>query len=80
MVPPLLPRTGVTYLGGGLKYTAYSFIHLSTGQISVEPLHIQIMHQGLFCNGEQDGSGLLSPRRFRGGTSKRRQSTGRGRV
>lgn len=81
MVPPLLPCTGVIYLwGGGLKYTAYSFIHLSAGQIFVETLRIQTMHQGLFCNGEQDGSGLLSSRSFRGGTSKRQQSAGRGRV
>lgn len=66
--------------GGGLKYTAYSFIHLSAGQIFVETLRIQTMHQGLFCNGEQDGSGLLSSRSFRGGTSKRQQSAARGRV
>lgn len=68
------------FVGGGLKYTAYSFIHLSAGQIFVETLRIQTMHQGLFCNGEQDGSGLLSSRSFRGGTSKRQQSAGRGRV
>ena len=70
----LLLCPSVTYLagGGGPKCIGYSFIYLST-----EQTHIHAMHQGLFCSGEQDDSGLLSSWSFRGGTSKRWQSTGR---
>lgn len=43
---------------GGPKCIGYSFIHLSTEQAFVETTHIHAVHQGLFCSGEQDGSGL----------------------